>query len=41
MTTCSPYTLMEMTRQTYGAPLQYSTEARTVEEGKKMTGCYI
>jgi len=32
---------MEMTRQTYRAPLQYSSEARTVEEGKKTTGCYI
>jgi hypothetical protein len=39
--TCSPYTLVEMTRQTYRAPLQYSSEARTVEEGKKTSGCYI
>jgi len=31
---------MEMTRQTYRAP-QYSSEARTVEEGKKTIGCYI
>jgi len=32
---------MEMTRQTYRASLQYSSEARTVEEGKKTTVCYI
>jgi hypothetical protein len=32
---------MEMKRQNYRAPLQYSSEAKTVEEGKKTTGCYI
>lgn len=32
---------MEMTRQTYRAALQYSSEARIIEEGKKTTGCYI
>jgi hypothetical protein len=41
MTMCTPYKLVQIVEQTYTAALQYRSEARTVDGGKKKTGCYL